>query len=230
MRCRYVLVAILSLGCAQISLANIDPWEGMNRGIYGFNDRVDTYVLRPVAKAYGRLPNPIRRGVGNFFTNLQEPANALNQLLQGKPWQSLSDGGRFLVNSTLGLGGLIDVATPVGLAAHQEDFGQTLGVWGLAPGNYLVLPFAGSSSVRDAFGRVVDMFTNPIGYLEPDAHRYALGAIYVIDLREELLSAESLIVGDEYVFIRESYLQRRDYLVQDGAVEDDGFDDFDVDD
>jgi phospholipid-binding lipoprotein MlaA len=223
-------VALVCLGCTQFSFANTDPWEGMNRGIYGFNDRVDTYFLRPVAKAYGKLPRPVRRGVGNFFTNLQEPANALNQLLQGKPVRSLSDGGRFLVNSTLGIGGLIDVATPVGLQAHQEDFGQTLGRWGLASGNYLVLPFAGSSSMRDALGRVVDMFTNPVGYLEPDAHRYALGAIYVVDLREELLSAEKLIVGDEYVFIRDSYLQRRSYLVNDGAIEDDGFDDFDDDD
>ncbi|MEM9623084.1 MAG: VacJ family lipoprotein [Pseudomonadota bacterium] len=223
---------------AQDGEKNPDPWQGMNRAVFKFNDFTDRYLLKPVAQGYVKvLPGVVRQGIGNFFTNLGTPAVALNQLLQGKPKDALSDTGRFFVNTTIGLGGFIDVGTKVGLPSHQEDFGQTFGVWGVPSGQYLVLPFMGSSSVRDGVGQVLSTFTNPIGYLSLERERYPVAALYVIDLRADLLSAEALIIGDEYLFLRDAYLQRRKFLVNDGELEDDPFaddgfgdDDFDEDD
>ncbi len=217
----------LLLGSSVLAVAEDqvrDPWEGLNRGIFKFNDAADRYVVKPVAEGYVNVvPGFVRRGVGNFFDNLGTPAVALNQLLQGKGKLALSDTGRFLINSTIGLGGLFDVATGSGLPAHQEDFGQTFAVWGIGSGNYLVLPFLGSSSVRDGTGQVFNAFTNPIGYLSRPQERYPLAALSVIDLRADLLSAEALVVGDEYLFLRDAYLQRRVFLINDGTIEDDPF-------
>ncbi len=211
----------------------VDPWEGMNRGVYRFNDWTDRYLLKPVAKTYVNVvPGLIRRGIGNIFDNLGTPAVALNQLLQGKGRTALSDTGRFVVNTTLGVGGIFDVASGAGLPAHQEDFGQTFGVWGAGSGAYVVIPFLGSSSVRDGVGQVFNLFTNPVGYLSLPRERYPVAALSVIDLRADLLSVESLVVGDEYLFLRDAYLQRREFLVNDGVVEDDPFaaDEFDDED
>lgn len=215
---------VLMVLTASLPAYAADPWEKMNRGIYRFNDFTDRVLLKPVAKFYKRFtPQVVRQGVSNVFDNLGTPAVAVNQLLQGKPVASASDLGRFVLNTTVGIGGLFDVASAAGLEEHDEDFGQTFGVWGAGSGNYLVLPFLGSSNVRDATGTVLDMFTNPIRLIDSPEVRWATGALYVVDLRAQLLSAESLLVGDEYLFLRDSYSQRRAYLISDGEIEDDPF-------
>lgn len=212
--------------------AEQDPWEGLNRKVFQFNEWTDSKILRPVAKAYDKwLPRPIRSGVGNVFDNVFTPAVALNQLLQGKPKRSLSDTGRFLLNTTLGLGGLFDVASKVGIAKHEEDFGQTFAVWGAGTGNYVVLPFLGPSNVRDSFGLAVSSLINPIRFISPVEDRVAVTALYVLDLRADLIGVDELVTGDKYLFRRDTYLQRRDFLINDGVGDedpfaDDGFDDF----
>ena len=220
------LATMVGLATPVFAAENSDPWEGVNRGVYKVNDWVDRKALRPTATFYTKIvPGFLRRGVNNFFDNLATPGVAINQLLQGKGRASLSDTGRFLVNTTVGIGGLFDVASGWGMPEHEEDFGQTLGVWGVGPGNYVVLPFLGSSSVRDLAGRGVDLFTNPVRFVDPARDRYIIAGIYTIDLRAELLSIDSLVVGDDYLFLRDAYLQRRDYLVTDGLVDDEGFGD-----
>lgn len=207
-----------------ISLAAGDPIEPLNRGIYAFNDGADRWVVRPTAKAYDKvMPRVVKIGVGNVFDNLATPATAVNQLLQGKPLRSLSDTGRFLVNTVLGVGGLIDVATHAGFAKHDEDFGQTLGVWGVGSGSFLMLPLRGPSTVRDTLGFVVDGVLNPIRYVKPNDSRAAVMALYVIDLRTTLLGVDQLVSGDEYLFLRDAYLQRRSFQVNDGVSDEDPF-------
>ena len=149
------------------------------------------------------------------------PATALNQFLQGKPVRGLSDTGRFLLNTTFGIGGLFDVATTMGLDHHQEDFGQTFGVWGVGRGNHVVIPLRGSSTVRDAIGLVFDAAASPLRLLSPEAVRYGTTAVYFIDTRVDLLAAENLLNenADKYLFLRDAYLQRREFLVSDGALE-----------
>lgn len=201
-----------------------DPWENANRRVTTFNDAVDGAVLKPVAVGYDRIaPNPLQRGIGNLFDNLATPGIALNQFLQGKPRDGLNDVGRFLLNSTVGLVGLFDVASRAGLAKHEEDFGQTFRVWGAGPGRFVMLPFFGPATTTDAVGRVFDAFTNPLMLVTPLRDRYAFYAVDVIDTRADLLSAEALISGDRYLFIRDAYLQRREYLVTDGMIDDDPF-------
>ncbi|MCZ6853698.1 MAG: VacJ family lipoprotein [Gammaproteobacteria bacterium] len=211
------------------SEANVDSWESMNRKTHKFNDRIDRWVLKPIAKTYDRvLPDPAKRGVRNLFRNIGTPAVALNQLLQGKPKEGVGDLSRFLLNSTIGIGGIFDVATSLGLERHTEDFGQTFSVWGIGNGPYLVIPFRGPSSTTHAAGMVLDAFTNPIRLITPTAARYSTLSLYYVDLRAELLTAEAFISGDEYLFLRDAYLQRREFLVHDGEIEDDPFlDDFD---
>lgn len=206
-----------------------DPWVTMNRGIYSFNDRLDTWILRPVAKGYDKLmPGPLQRGVSNAFDNLGTPAIALNQVLQGKLKEGLSDFARFLINSSIGIGGLFDVAYRMGLPEHDEDFGQTLKVWGVAPGPYFIIPFRGPSTVTDAGGMLVDAFTNPMRFIRPIHVRSATYGLYFVDLRTRLLGVDAMIFGDEYLFLRDAYLQQRTYLINDGEIEDDPFldDDF----
>ncbi len=203
---------------------DIDPWEPANRKVFAVNDFFDRILVKPVAKGYQRfVPKPIRRGVSNVFNNIDTPATALNQFLQGKPVRGLSDTGRFLVNSTIGIAGIFDVATPMGLEPHQEDFGQTFGVWGAGPGNHVMVPFRGSSSVRDAIGLVLDAAASPLRLISPNSARYGTAAMYGVDARVDLLAAENLITegGDRYLFMRDAFLQRRAYLVRDGAVEED---------
>ncbi len=226
-----IVALMVACGAATPVLAE-DPWESVNRPIFKFNDWTDKWVLRPIANGYSKVvPRFMRRGVSNVFDNIGTPAVALNQLLQGKPRKSLSDTGRFFVNTTLGLGGLFDVATQVGLAEHEEDFGQTFGVWGAGSGNYVVLPFRGSSNVRDAMGLVFDTVVNPLRLISHTETRAAVVALSVIDLRAELLGVDQLVVGERYVFFRDAYDQRRDFLILDGRVDEDTFDDgFDVDD
>ena len=231
----------INLSCAALCLiatliapstfAAGDPWEKMNRGVFGFNDWADRSLLRPVAKGYVRItPSFVQQGVSNFFDNVGTPAVALNQLLQRKPRLALSDLGRFVVNTTVGIGGLFDVGSRVGLLEHDEDFGQTFAVWGVREGNYLVLPLLGSSSIRNATGRVFDWAVNPMRFLSDPEVYYAM-ALSTVDLRAELLSVDQLVTGDEYLFLRDTYQQRRQFLINDGVIEDDPFadDDFDED-
>ena len=219
----------LSSGVLCASEANVDSWESMNRKTHKFNDRIDRWVLKPIAKAYDRvLPDLAKRGVRNIFRNIGTPAVALNQLLQGKPKTGVGDFSRFLLNSTIGIGGIFDVAPSVGLEHHQEDFGQTFSVWGIGNGPYLVIPFRGPSSTTHAVGMALDAFTNPVRLITPASARYSTLSLYYVDLRAQLFTAEAFVSGDEYLFLRDAYLQRHEFLVLDGEIEDDPFlDDFD---
>ncbi|MEZ5597462.1 MAG: VacJ family lipoprotein [Pseudomonadales bacterium] len=216
-----LLLANVTLPAVQASEIH-DPWENVNRKVFKFNDFLDRWMLKPVARGYRKVvPAPVRRSVGNFFRNLDTPMTAVNQFLQGKAGEGVSDLGRFVVNSTLGIGGLFDPATRMGFAKHQEDFGQTFGRWGTGSGNHVVLPLRGSSTVRDTFGLVLDTLTNPIRLISPNELEYGLRGVSVVDTRTDLLSAESLMKegGDSYLFQRDAFLQRREFLVHDGEAE-----------
>lgn len=196
-----------------------DPYEGFNRAMYRFNDAVDRAVLKPVSKGYQAVtPEPVQAGISNFFTNLAGPIVIVNDLLQAKFLQALADTGRFVVNTTVGIGGLFDPASKLGLEAHNEDFGQTLGAWGVPSGPYLVLPFLGPSTIRDTAGLYPDYHADPLSYYDNDPERYQLWALRLIDLRAGLLELDPQIQEsfDPYAFIRDAYLQRRKFLVYDG--------------
>ncbi len=228
-----VWLAPQTLAAAGTAAKDPDPWQGLNRPIHSFNRFLDRWILKPVAQGYDFImPDPMQRGVSNAFDNIRTPWVAVNQFLQGKPRYGMSDLARFGVNTTLGLAGFVDVATKAGIGKHQEDFGQTLQVWGVARGPYFVMPLLGPSTVTDTIGFAVDTFFNPIRYIEDDTTRYSLIALYIIDRRARLLEAESLISGDEYLFLRDAYLQSRQFLVDDGVVEEDPFldEDFDFED
>ena len=200
-----------------------DPWEGFNRKIFVFNDTLDTYALKPIAKGYRAItPDPVEKGISRMFSNLGEIRNVLNDLLQGKFRQAGNDTGRFLVNTTIGLVGFFDVADDLGMPKSDgEDFGQTLGVWGVGEGPYMVLPLFGPTTLRDGPAKIVDMMVNPISEVDHVPTRNAIYGVDVVSTRADLLKAEKLIKGDRYSFIRDVYLQRREHLVEDGQVEDD---------
>ncbi len=200
-----------------------DPWESWNRGVYKFNDVLDRAVAKPVAKTYVRIvPHPIRTGVSNFFDNLSTTTVMINDALQGKFRASANDLGRFLLNSTVGLGGILDPATSAGLDKNNEDFGQTLGHWGVHPGPFFELPLLGPSDVRDAPSRLVDAYTNPHAYIRNTYWKWGLYGAYLVDARARLLPLDDTLqhVYDPYAFVRDAYLQRRAYLVSDGKVTD----------
>lgn len=200
-----------------------DPWEGFNRKVFVFNDTLDTYALKPVAKGYRAVtPDPVEDGISRMFSNLGEIVNVLNDVLQGKFSQAGNDTGRFLVNTTVGLVGFFDVAKDFGMPKSDgEDFGQTLGVWGVNDGPYVVLPLLGPSTLRDAPARFVDHLVNPVNEIDDIPTRNTIYGVDVVSTRADLLKAEELIKGDKYSFIRDVYLQRREYLLNDGDVEDD---------
>jgi len=227
-----LLKIVLLLGvCAfaqaeQASVENVDPWRGLNEATYKFNGAADKIVLKPVAQGYSKLmPNPVRAGVRNFFSNLNNLNNGLNNVLQGKPKDGLSDFVRLLVNTTIGVAGLFDPASMMGLDQHNESFGQTLTVWGVPAGPYIVVRFLGPRTLTDAVVGTVTMSFDPLSYYHPVADRNVVFALRGIDERAALLKIENLVFGDRYIFIRDAYLQRRNYLVHDGEVEDE-FDDF----
>ncbi|MBI3547284.1 MAG: VacJ family lipoprotein [Gammaproteobacteria bacterium] len=198
-----------------------DPIEGFNRAIYIFNDKFDRYLLKPVAKGYRAIaPTPVRKGVSNFFGNLHDPGIMLNNLLQAKPKQAASDLGRFVINSTVGILGLFDIATKWGMEKHNEDFGQTLAKWGVGDGPYLVLPFLGPSNLRDGGGLVVDWETYPPSAMQDRSTGDKLILVEVIDKRAQLLDAGDILdqaAGqDPYIFVREAYRQRRRSQIYDG--------------
>lgn len=217
-------VAGLAAGCSTMRApSEADPLEGFNRSMHGFNEVLDAAVLRPLAKGYDAItPSEVQTCVGNFFSNLKNISNAFNNLLQGKPGRAGSDLCRFALNSTLGILGFADVATELGFQKSEEDFGQTLGVWGVKPGPYLVLPLLGPSTVRDASGRVVDSPLNPVRHVDDVPTRNSLFALDIIDTRARLLPATDLVdrvALDKYAFIRDAFLARRESLIRDGAVD-----------
>jgi phospholipid-binding lipoprotein MlaA len=216
------LCLLLCSGCAGVEGERDprDPWEGLNRGVYRFNETVDEYVAQPLARAYvAVLHQEIRTRVSNFFANIQDLLIGANNLLQGKFEDGITDWARFVFNSSFGLFGLHDFASDAGLEKHNEDFGQTLGRWGAGPGPYLVLPFLGSSTVRDAAGTAVDWAVQPVGEVRPIALRNSLYGLYFVDTRAQLLDASRILEEaalDKYVFQRDAYLQRRRSLIYDG--------------
>lgn len=208
-----------------------DPWEAVNKPVFVFNTHLDRWALMPVAKLYHHLPDPVETGVSNFFKNLQGPANIANNLLQGKVKAAGLDAGRLVVNTTLGLGGILNAADDLGIkSTGGEDFGQTLRVWGVPSGPYLMLPFLGPSTVTDLIATPVDWLTSPTSYMEADTARMAVSSVSVINKRAGLLDAEYLLPSDDnpdiqnnkrYTAIRSAYLQNRTFKAQDGKVQDD---------
>jgi phospholipid-binding lipoprotein MlaA len=219
-----VILTLAMTGCASTEYVENerDPWQGFNRTVYGFNDTLDQALLKPTARGYQAIaPDFVESGVRNFFSNINDVSVAVNNLLQGKVENAFSDVGRVLINTTVGLLGLFDVASDMGLQKHNEDFGQTLAAWGVDSGPYLMLPFFGPSTLRDSTSVPVDNFLlNPINHIDMEkSDRMYVMAVDVVSVRAELLSLEKTvdeIATDKYSFIREAYLDRRNYLVHDG--------------
>lgn len=202
-------------------LAVDDPWEGMNRSIYRFNSYADRYVLNPAVSVYRFIfPGFVRKGVSNFFTNLDNIQTVINEIFQLHPGSAVQTTGRFLVNTTIGIAGLWDPATPIGIPQHYEDFGQTLGRWGFGAGAYVVWPVLGPSSVRDSIALPADRwFASPAEYIKDGRWQGGITALQIVNTRANLLGATKLlddIALDKYSFIRDAYLQRRRSLVYDG--------------
>ena len=212
----------LLVGCASTGAPPADPMEGFNRATFKFNDAVDGAVLKPIAQGYQAVtPAFARAGISNAFSNVGDVSNSVNNLLQGKPAKALSDVGRLLVNSTLGILGLFDVATPMGLEKSNEDFGQTLGKWGVGSGPYVVLPLMGPSTLRDALGRWPDSQLGLNKQIDHVRTRNVTTGVELINLRAELLNASRTLDEaslDKYQFLRDAYLQRRLNQVKDGKV------------
>lgn len=216
------LVGLSLMPAVSQAASEEDPWESFNRPIFRFNDTLDTYALKPIAQGYQAVtPQFLEDGIHNVFGNIGDVGNLANNVLQGKLHDAGVDTGRLIFNTTFGLLGFFDVAKHMGLQKNDEDFGQTLGVWGLNSGPYLVIPFLGPSTVRDATGRVPDSLLTPYPYIDHVPTRNVTRGVNVIDTRARLLSAERLISGDKYIFIRNAYLQSREFKVKDGEVEDD---------
>ena len=223
-------LVLLSLTCLFVGCASIpagvepsprDPWEPFNRSVFEFNEGLDKYLLKPVVAAYRFiLPEIVREGIYNFFSNYSDIYTALQNLLQGKPDYAFNDLMRVAVNTIFGLGGLMDVATPGGLEKHKEDWGQTFGVWGVPSGPYVVLPFFGPSTVRDTFGTAADLETDYLFKYIPDVGlRNSITGLRVINARNTFYEAGDLLDGaalDKYSFIRDAYLQRREYQINEG--------------
>ncbi len=216
-----VLPAMPTLGQEVAFEANPDPLIEFNRAVFGFNEYLDGVVLRPLAIGYtSYIPSPVQTSISNFFANVDDVNTFANNLLQWKVADAVSDCGRILINTTVGIGGLFDVASELGLEKHREDFGQTLAVWGVPPGPFVVLPIFGASTVRDSFGLGVDSLLNPLYQIEDEAARAAAFGMERVEWRTGLLPMESLYIGDRYIFTREAHLQSREFEASDGQVED----------
>lgn len=227
---RVILLCCLVLAPALSGAEESDPLEALNRPIFVFNDNLDRYFLKPVAEGYQFvMPDPAERGVSNFFDNLRDFNGTLNAVLQGRLGSAARNGGRFLLNSTFGVLGLFDVATPMGVERYRTDFGHTLARWGTPEGAYLVVPFFGPRTVRSGIGDIVDTYSSPEAQVDDVRTRNSLFFLDVVDGRVRLLKAEELMSGDRYIFVRDAYLQQRRALVSDGKVED-SFSDFADDD
>ena len=228
-------VSLLGAGCAstpktsETSDAN-DPYEGFNRKAYGFNDTLDRNFFEPVARGYAKVtPEPVRAGVTKFFDNVNYINVIANDLLQGKGGQFASDTGRFVVNSTVGVGGLFDPATKIGLASHDEDLGQTFGKWGMGEGAYLVLPVVGPNSFRDLPNLASSMALNPLTWVNSIV-TIPIGVLSAVNTRANLLEATSIrdqAALDPYTFVREAYRQQREYKIYDGNPPGEGYENYD---
>ncbi len=240
---RWVVLAVLALGLAGCQTVQrvgdklqgavdrvmgskgqkLDPWESWNRKVFAFNESLDEHVLKPVATAYSEiLPSPIRTGIGNFFGNIGDAWSAVNLLLQGRFKAGLDQGMRVAVNSTFGLAGLLDIATEAGLEKNTQDFGKTLGKWGMGTGAYIVWPLFGPSSVRDSIGLPLDWRASPAVLFDDGKKKVAITSLSVINTRANFLRAGEMLEGialDKYTFYRDAYLQRRGSFDDDDAVE-----------
>jgi phospholipid-binding lipoprotein MlaA len=234
----FIMIALLlAAGCASHPSApkdersEADPWEPLNRQIHGFNTGFDRVTFKPLAKGYAKvIPQSLRTGIRNFSSNLRTPLNAINSFLQGKWGFGFSESGRFVANSTMGVFGLFDVATKMGVERHNEDFGQTFAVWGIPDGPFVVLPFLGPRTLRDAIAVPLNIYGDLLIHYDNSAVRDKIYFVRLIDVREKLFAAESLLKGsqDRYLSIREAYLQNRLYLIYDGdpPTNDDFYEDF----
>ena len=219
---RFLLVLLFSLPVFSEEIS--DPFEDLNRDIFIFNEKLDEKLLKPAAIAYRKVtPQFARSGVTNFFNNLEEIDTTINQVLQGEIKYAFNDAGRFVINTTIGLFGLIDVASKMGLERHEEDFGQTLGVWGFDSGPYIMIPFLGPSNPRDLLSRPISSFLSGTFAMEDDDVKITFVGIDSLETRERLLDAETLIIGDKYIFVKDAYVQSREYEINNGSTEDDEF-------
>ena len=219
-----LVLVMLSAPEAALAAPTPDPLQPFNRAMFTFNDAVDRVVFRPLAVGYRAVfPQPIRNGVNNFFNNLRTPTILLNDILQGKPKRAQKTINRFLVNSTIGLLGFVDIATSLGFPKHQEDYGQTLAVWGVPAGPYIVLPLLGPSTLRDAVGKVPEFYiADPLWEPDDTAVAIARFGVRAVDIRSRLLDLDRVIKMqvDPYLFFRETYLQNRQRAILDGGQPD----------
>ena len=219
---RFLLILLLSFPIFGEEIN--DPFEDLNRDIFIFNEKLDEKLLKPAALTYRKVtPQFARTGVTNFFNNLEEIDTTINQVLQGEIKYAFNDASRFVINSTIGLLGLIDVASKMGLERHEEDFGQTLGVWGFNSGPYIMIPFLGPSNPRDLLSRPISSFLSGTFAMEDNDVKLTLIGIDALETRERLLDAETLIIGDKYIFVKDAYVQSREYEINNGSTESDEF-------
>ena len=224
------LFFISTFSIAENEDVNVDPFESTNRIVFEISDDLDTMIIRPVAEIYRDVtPRFIKNSVTNFFYNLSEVDTIINQLLQGKIVLAGQDSLRFLINSTIGIVGFVDVATRVGFERHDEDFGQTLGYWGVPAGPYVFLPLIGPSTIRDSFSKPTSWFLSGNLSVSDKEAKIFINLLDAVETRERLLVAEKLIVGDKYEFVKSVYLQTRNDLVFDGEVEDEFLTDLELD-
>jgi phospholipid-binding lipoprotein MlaA len=218
--CPTLLLCAALAGCATGPNANpADPLEPFNRSMFTFNDKLDQYVARPLAQGYQAItPSPIRTGVTNFFSNLGDVGNTINNLLQGKLGDGMESLMRVAINTVFGIGGVLDVATPAGLPRHSQDFGLTLGNWGVPSGSYLVLPLFGPSTFRDAPAMLIDLQLDPLTYVDSDT-RLPLRVLNIVNTRANLLNASTLLEEaalDKYTFVRDAWSQQRQNKINEG--------------
>ena len=219
----FALVLLLPAGLVQAGdePRNVDPFEAINRPLFELNNSLDRWLVRPVAKGYDWvMPGFAKRGVGNMFANMYDFNSAINGVLQGRFVGAAQGGGRFLVNTTLGVAGLFDVATGMGIRPYRTDFGHTLAIWGFESGPYVMVPFFGPRTIRSGTGTIFDTYTSIPTYIDNVPLRNSIWALELIDGRARLLSADELISGDPYIFVRDAYMQSRETFVNDGVVQD----------
>lgn len=201
-----------------------DPWQGFNRGVFAFNDTLDHYALRPIAQGYQDVtPHPVREGVGNFFNNLSDVGNTVNGVLQGNPAIAGTSFLRLLINSTLGVGGVLDPAGDMGIHQRSEDMGKTLAAWGFKSGPFLMLPLLGPSDLRDTAGLPVDWYTNVATYINNNYAKWGLYFVNLVNIRASLLANDNLVNGDRYIFIRDAWMQHRQFEIDGGKITQDPF-------
>jgi phospholipid-binding lipoprotein MlaA len=225
-----IFLFFISTTFAAISHSDEDPFQNINEKTHNFNQTLDSSLASPAARFYKTItPDILEVGITNFTHNIEDLSISVNNFLQGKPSEGMSDLLRFTINSTIGFAGFFDIASNLGFTKHDEDFGQTLAVWGIPEGPYIVLPGLGPSTLRDTLAMIPDAFLTPLYGIDHDRTSYSLTAIDLIDTRARYLGLESVVIGDEYLFYRDAYLQSREYDILDGNIEEefDEFDDFD---